>query len=59
MCLQETHLKEEEEKWLRKLFKSAIFHAHSHTRSKGLMLGIAENAYWETHATLTDETEDM
>lgn len=55
VCLQETHLKEGEEKWLRELFRGDIFHAPSLIRSKELMLETAENVPWETNMAQIDE----
>lgn len=55
ICLQETHLKEGERNWLKKMFKGDIFHAPSQTRSKGVMIGIAKDAPWETIRVQLDE----
>lgn len=54
VCLQETHLKDEEGKWLKQVFNSTIYHASFQTRSKGVMVGIAENVPWETQEVVWD-----
>lgn len=55
VCLQETHLKAGEEKWLKQLFQGSIFHAHSQNRARGVMIGLAENAPWDVKEVLRDE----
>lgn len=55
VCLQETHLKAGKEKRLKQLFKGSIFHAHSQTRAKGVMISIAENATWVVKEILRDK----
>lgn len=44
-----------EEKWLKQLFRGNIFYAPSQTRSKGVMLGIAENLPWELKVARINE----
>lgn len=46
VCLQETHLREGEGKWLMQVFQGRIFHASSQSRSKRVMIGIAEDVPW-------------
>lgn len=55
VCLQETHLKVGEERWLRRLFRGDIFQSPSYTRSRGIMIGVAENVPWETNTAQIDE----
>lgn len=47
VCLQETHLKANEERYLREVYKGLIYHAPVTTRSKGVMLGISKRLPWE------------
>lgn len=42
LSLQETHLRVGKEKYLKEVFRGLIYHAPTHSRSKGIMLGISK-----------------
>lgn len=58
-CLQETHLKVAEGKYLRGLFKSSLFHAPETTKSKGVLIWISNKIIWESRLFLKDEKDSF
>lgn len=46
ICLQETHLYEQETGLLKETFRGNIYHALSTSRSLGVMIGISYNCSW-------------
>lgn len=54
LCLQDRHLYEEENRYLRSIFHGTIFHAASKDRTKGVMVGITSNVPWVRYAATID-----
>lgn len=55
LCLQETNLKRNEEKYLQHIFRNNIYHASSNTHTKGAMLGIGRQITWILEEALMDK----
>lgn len=55
VCLQETHLKELEFRYLKEVFSHTIYHAASSGRSRGIMLGISRRIPWELKEQVMDQ----
>lgn len=55
ICLQETHLKIGEAKWLKQIFPGLIYHASVKTRSKGVLLGIDSSIPWSLTTKIIDK----
>lgn len=45
VCLQERHLKKEEEKHLKQVFKGHVYHTSSGAYTKGVILGMGTREY--------------
>lgn len=54
VCLQETHLKETEQKYLSRGFRGKIYHSFSLARAQGVMIGIAPGFPWILSQFSTD-----
>lgn len=55
LCLQETHLRPAEERWLRKLFRGEIHYATAGSRTRGVMIVIATDMPWELREKYLDK----
>lgn len=56
VCLQETHLKKNEERYLRQIFKGHIYHATSGAHTKGIMIGTGKKVGWKPKDVWTDDS---
>lgn len=55
ICLQETHIRKTEERFLKGLFKGVIFHAPTPTMSKGVLIGISNKLAWGNKTFIKDK----
>lgn len=55
ICLQETHLKEPESRFLKKKIWGSIYHAAALTRAKGVMIRISRNIPWKLDERIEDK----
>lgn len=46
ICLQETHLRAQEEKYLKDIFQGQIFHTLASVKKRGVCIGILKRVDW-------------
>lgn len=47
ICLQETHLRKHEERFLSEVYKVERYHASAPTKTKGVMIGFSKKLKWK------------